>query len=143
MKKIRVFYGLLSLLTLVLGMIIYLLFRDLNNIVLFSWIPKLDFLEIMIVPLKPSIFSDFLRCNMPDMLWFVSGILLLRFIWFYKFKEQIAYVLCFYITGAVFEISLLSEKVPGTFDWLDLLFMGIGAFVEGLLYNIFTRRSFV
>ena len=38
------------------------------------------------------------------------------------------------------ETSQLSEKVPGTFDLLDLLFMGIGAFVEGLLYKLFTTR---
>jgi glycopeptide antibiotics resistance protein len=76
------------------------------------------------------------------MLWFVSGILLLRFIWFYRFKEQKVYVACFYGIGTIFEISQLSEKIPGTFDFLDLLFMGIGAFVEGLLYNIFVKRRF-
>jgi len=139
MKK-KTSYGLLSLSTLIGGMVIYLLFRDVNNMVLFSWIPKPDFLGTILVPLQPSICTNILRYNIPDMLWFVSAILFFRFIWFYKTKEQTAYISCFYAIGFALEISQLSKKVPGTFDWLDLLFMSIGAFVEGLLYKIFNRR---
>ena len=79
---IRFFYGLLSALTLIAGMVIYLLFRDVNNMVIFSWIPKPQFLKTILVPLQPSIYTDILRYNIPDMLWFVSAILFLRFIWF-------------------------------------------------------------
>jgi len=140
MKRIRLFYGLLSLLTLLAGIVIYLLFRDLNNIVLFAWIPKPEFLETVLIPLNPSTLTDFLRYHLPDTLWFISAILFLRFIWFYKAKTQTAYIVCFYGIGLVFEISQLSKKVPGTFDWFDLFFMGIAAFVEGLLYKIFTTR---
>jgi len=143
MKRIKTFYGLLSLLTLIVGMVIYLLFRDLNNIILFAWISKPQFLKTILVPLQPSIFADILRCNLPDMLWFVSAVLLLRFIWFYKAKEQTAYIWCFYGIALALEIGQLSEKVPGTFDWLDLLFFGIGAFVEGLLYKIFITRRII
>ena len=140
MNKTKTVYGLLSLLTLILGMVIYLLFRDLKNMILFSWIPKLEFLETTLVPLKSSIATDILRYNLPDMLWFVSAILFFRFIWFYKIKVQRIYILCFYIIGLVLEISQLSKKNHGTFDWLDLLFFGIGAFVESLLYKIFILR---
>ena len=77
------------------------------------------------------------------MLWFVSAILFLRFIWFYKYKEQIVYIICFYAIGLIFEISQLSEKIPGTFDRLDLIFLCIGAFVEGLLYKKFIIRRYV
>ena len=140
LKKIRLFCGLLSLLTLVLGMVIYLLFRDLNNMVLFSLMPKPEFLKTVLVPLQPSIFADILRYHLPDVLWFVSAILLLRFIWFYKFKEQRAYIWCFYGIGLVLEISQLSEKVPGTFDILDLIFMGFFAFLESIIFNMFIRR---
>jgi len=77
------------------------------------------------------------------MLWFISAILFLRFIWFYKLKEQKVYIICFYAIGFIFETSQLSERVHGTFDWLDLLFFGIGAFIEGLLYKKFIVRRFV
>jgi len=129
MRKIRLFYGFLSLLTLIAGMCIYLLFRNINNFVLFTWIPKPIFLKSNLIPLKPSILTDIFKYNLPDMLWFVSAILFLRFIWFYKFKEQTVYIICFYIIGVIFEISQLSEKIPGTFDWLDLIFLCMGAFI--------------
>jgi len=139
----RLLYGLLSLLTLFMGMLIYLLFRDLNNIILFKWIPKPAFFETVLVPLQPSILTNLLKYHMPDMLWFISAILFIRFIWFYKIKMQTAYITCFYGITLVFETSQLSEKVPGTFDWFDLFFMGIGAFFEGLLYKLFIQRRFV
>jgi hypothetical protein len=143
MNKIRLLYGLLSLLALVFGMVIYLLFRDLNNMVLFVRIPKPVFLKTILIPLRPSTFSNIVRYNVPDMLWFISAILFLKFIWFYKAKMQTTYISCFYGIGLVIEISQLSEKIPGTFDWLDLLFIGIGAFFEGLLYNKFVLRRYV
>jgi hypothetical protein len=143
MNKIRPLYGLLSALTLIAGMGIYLLFRDVNNIVLFSWIPKPDFLGTILIPLKPSIFTSILRYNLPDMFWFISAILFLRFIWFYKLKEQKVYLICFYGIGLIFEISQLSGKIHGTFDWLDLIFLCIGAFAEGLLYKKFITRRYV
>ena len=141
MNKIKIFYGIAALLNLVLGMCIYLLFRDLSSLFFIKWIPALKFTQKVFIQLTPSVFSYILMYNIPDMLWYVSGILLLRFIWFDRLKEQKIYVVCFYIMGAIFEISQISENIPGTFDWLDLLFMGIGAFIEGLLYNkVILRR---
>ena len=140
MKNIRMYYGLSSLLSLVLGMCIYFLFRDLNNLFFIKWIPILTFMENVFVKLTPSIFSYILMYNFPDMLWFVSGILLLRFIWFNREKEQKKYIINFYIIGILFEISQISRVFPGTFDRLDLLFMGIGAFIEGLLYKKLINR---
>ena len=64
----------------------------------------------------------------------------LRFLWFHNSKTQKVYIGGFCAVGAIIEISQISERVPGTFDVLDLLFMGIGAFVEGLLYNFYVKR---
>jgi len=128
----------LSLVALLLGMALYFLFRDMNNLVLFKWLPKPEFFGAALVPLRPSVLAGFLRYHLPDILWFASGILLLRFIWFYEAKTQAVYIVCFYGIALVLEISQLSEKIPGTFDLLDLLFMAITAFVEVLLYKFFT-----
>ena len=140
MKKIRMFYGLLSILLLIIGMLIYLLFRDTNNIILFSWIPKPKIIQIMPIQIEQSILSYFLKYNLPDMLWFLSGILFLRFLWFCNIKIQKLYVLSFYFIGFGFEISQLSRKIPGTFDFFDLFFMGLGAFIENRIY---TKRRWV
>jgi len=139
MKKVRVTYGLLSFLFLVMGICVYLLFRDVSGLLFFEWVPKPEFVNVYI-QLPPSVFSYVLRHNTAAMLWIVSGALFFRFIWFYRVAAQKIYIGCFYGMAAILEISQLSSRIPGTFDVLDLLFMGIGAFVEGLLYNIFVKR---
>ena len=140
MGKIRKTYCLLSLMTLIFGMIIYLLFRNINNIVLFSFIVKPEYFNEVLVPLKSSIMIDVLKYNIPDMLWFLSAILFFRFIWFYKYKIQKIYILCIYLVGFSFEILQISENIPGTFDWLDVILLCIVAFVESLLYKILILR---
>ena len=132
----------LSIFVFASGLGIYILFRDMSGMAFLSWLPENSVFKTVYIRLEPSVISYILKYNIPDMLWFVSGIMLLRFIWFTMYREQKIYVLCFYIMGVVFEFSQLSAKIPGTFDWMDLLFMGIGAFVEGLLYYYFIRRRF-
>jgi hypothetical protein len=132
------FYGLASLVSLVIGMGIYLLFRN-TNMLLFEWIPKLEFLKNVYIPIKKSFISSIFLYNLPDALWFLSGILLLRFVWFGNKKWQGIYIFCFYGIAVIFEISQLLNNIPGTFDLLDLLFIGITAFVEGLLYKFFFK----
>ena len=102
---------------------------------LFEWIPKMGFLKDVYIPIKHSVFSSMLKYNLPDALWFLSGILLLRFLWFNNKKWQGIYIKCFYGIAVIVETSQLSNKVPGTFDWLDLLFMGSFAFVESIIFN--------
>jgi len=121
-------------------MCIYLLFRDLSGLFILKWVPGLVFTQRVFIQLPSSVFSYILLYNIPDMLWYVSGILLLRCIWFNKPKEQKIYIICFYIIGALFEITQVFPSIPGTFDFLDLLFMGIGALVEAVVYYKFTTR---
>jgi hypothetical protein len=108
--------------------------------VLFEWIPKPKFIEAFSLPIAKSFLSSILLYNLPDMLWFLSGMMFLRFMWFYDTKWQKIYLRCFCGIALIIETSQLSENIPGTFDLLDLLFMGIGAFVEGLLYTNFVKR---
>ena len=141
MKKIRILYLILSVFFLVIGICIYFLFRNIENMLIFKWVPLVE-LNIDYLPLKlnTSVFSYVLVYNIPDMLWFLSGILFFRFLWFNNCKTQMKYILCFYVIGAVIEISQLFENIPGTFDKLDLLFMCLGALIEGLIYNVFIKR---
>ena len=139
---IRKTYFALAIISLLCGMAIYLFFRNLN-IVLFAWLPKPPVLDALFIPLKPSQGASFLRYHLPDMLWFLSGILFFRFLWFNNRKWQRLYIAAFYAAALIIEVSQLWERVSGTFDPLDLFFMGISAFVEGVLYNNFVRRRLV
>jgi hypothetical protein len=133
-------YGLLSCVTLVAGFGVYLFFRNLD-MVLFEWIPRPVFIGGFSVTVPLSWASSLLLYNVPDMLWFLSGILFLRWMWFNDTRWQRVYVWCFYGVALILETSQLSKTIPGTFDFLDLLFMGIGAFGEGLLYAHVTKRQ--
>ena len=143
MNKVRSFYGFLSLLSLIMGMCIYLFFRDLNNMIIFKFIVKPEFAKNVLIKLKPSMLAYIIKYNFPYMLWFLSGILLMRFIWFFNYKVQKIYVFCLYCIGFIYVLCKISIKFPGTFDCLDLIFMGIGAFVESLLYKKIIIRSYV
>jgi len=142
-KKLRTTYGLLSLLLLVMGILVYFLFRNWGDLILFEWIPRPKSAGNAVFHLTPSVFSCVLQYNLAGMLWFVSGILFFRFVWFHRSREQKIYIWCFYGAGVLLEISQLSARVPGTFDLWDLFFMGLGVFVEGLLHRLFVERRVV
>ena len=139
-KKFRAIYGLLSPIFLAMGLLTYFLFRDWGGLILFAWIPVPESAGNAVIQLVPSAFSHVPQYNLAGMLWFVSGILFFRFVWFHRPREQMVYVWCFYIVGVLLELSQLSPRVPGTFDVWDLFFMGLGAFVEGLLHRLFVVR---
>ena len=143
MNKNRVAYSGLAIALLLIGMAIYLLFRDLSNMLMFKWIKKPSFAEQALLPLEPSILSNTLKFHVPDVLWFVSAIMLFRVIWFYNLRMQKRYVVCFICFAVFFEAIQVLDTVPGTFDWLDLLGMGIGAFFESLFYKKVFRRKLI
>jgi len=136
------FYFVSSLISLITGLAIYFFFRKLD-IVLFRFLPKPHFFAGFFIPVKPSIFSSFLLYNLPDALWFLSGILFLRFVWFYKPKWQKTYIACFCGVALILEICQASKSIPGTFDPMDLFFMVLTAFIEGSLYNTCIARRIV
>jgi len=141
MKKIRATYGLLASLFLIMGMCIYLLFRNLSNIVLFDWMAKPSFLVTPLISLNTDTIWGYLFVfNLPHGLWCLSGLLIIRSIWLTSVKWRAAYGGIFLTIISAIEISQLSENRHGTFDMLDLASYGVSAFVESITYNKFTRR---
>ena len=141
MGKTRMAYGLASVLFLVAGVGIYFLFRDLGGLLFFTWVPSLEFVGSVHVRLPPSALANTLTHNTAGMFWIVSGILFFRFLWFHRPRAQGIYIACFCLIAAGLETAQLSARVSGTFDPLDLVFMGAGAFVESLVYNVIVRRK--
>jgi len=137
----RCFIGFCSLISVVIGIGIYILFRN-TNMLLFQWIPILNFINNIYFPMEHSIFSSILLFNLPDALWFLSGLFFIRFLWFYNGRWQKKYILCFYLIAIIIETTQIFDFIPGTFDIYDLLFIGIIAFVEGLLYKYYFLRRF-
>jgi len=127
-------YFILSALFFLCGIVIYLLFRN-KNILILDWINIPSFLLNINVKSQKNVIFSILQYNVPDMLWFVSGILIIRCLLFHDYRIQNIYIICFYFVAVFMEIIQISDKIPGTFDFLDLAFMSFGGFMERILYK--------
>ncbi|MDR1787971.1 MAG: hypothetical protein LBR16_05935 [Treponema sp.] len=125
------------------GIALYASFRA-GDMLLYRLFPRPRFLDALYHPVHAakSSLAAVLVYNVPDGLWFLSGLLLIRGLWLRDTRWHKRYYLVFVTIGMAIELSQISERVPGTFDAADLLAMAISAFVEGVIY-VFMRRSMV
>ena len=81
--------------------------------------------------------------SLPDGLWFLSGLLFIRALWLTNAQWRNLYFGIFAAAAFVLEIGQNFSLMPGTFDALDILFMGIFAFMESVIFNLFVKRRMV
>jgi hypothetical protein len=93
------------------------------------------------VYLAHNVFTGFLKYNLCDGLWLVSGILLLRCIWFGSPRTGDFYIIVFMGVALLLEILQLAAFFPGTFDRADIVTMAIFALLERCIYFYTRRRS--
>lgn len=138
---IKIVYLSLSVIALFLGVTIYASYRN-TDIVLFNWIAKPGFIDALYRPAstETGIIKSMLVYNLPDGLWFLSGVLLMRSIWLPNLTYYRLYLLIFSLLAIIIEISQLKKNVSGTFDILDLIFMGLSVLMEGVVYKLFITR---
>jgi len=136
----RFYYFILALLSLFLGMSIYLFFRN-SNLLIWSIVPKPAFVNLWNMPLiaKKDVLSVVVYSG-PDALWLLSGIFILRFIWFFERKPQMVYIASFYLIAAFWAVGSFFGAIPGTFDFIDLLVMSGVALAEGIIFNFSIKR---
>ena len=130
--KISIFLG--SFFMLLLGGMIYILFRS-NDLIMFTWFNKINLSELLskwrlyFVPLKNHLPNWFLF-SLPDGLWVLSFGLSMNKIWKNDSQMQIWFwsmILPF--IAIISELGQIFKLVPGTFDWVDLLFYFIAIFL--------------
>jgi hypothetical protein len=138
MRTIRPVYGIASLIALSTGFLCYYFFRDSN--LLFYTIFNLNIAHNNLY-LSNNLFSDFVKYNLCDGLWLLSGILLLRFIWFGNPLTGNYYIAIFICAALILEMLQLAAFFPGTFDILDMLTMVVFALLERCIYFYAKRRS--
>jgi len=125
------------------GLSIYLFFRN-RNIVFFKLIPKSSLLDTFYLPVGTDpLFMSMLLFNVPDGLWFLSGLLAIRAIWLTNKKWRSIYFCLFSAIAVLMETLQISDFFPGTFDVLDLVIMAFCAFVESITFNMLMRRRVV
>lgn len=126
--RLRSFCAIQTFISLLTGLLIYLLFR--NNTFLHQ-----------AVPFVPDLFSDsrffgdwFIRFYLPDGLWSYSLCAALCALYYPKGKGVWLCVLFSVLFGAIWEAIQLSGNVPGTSDVIDILVYFTGAMLFGLVY---------
>ena len=71
-----------------------------------------------------------IKYQIPDMLWMLSMIVVIRVIWDYRYDFiSSSFLLAAFVMGIVFEALQSVGITPGTFDYLDITFTLIGGFV--------------
>jgi len=141
MKSVRPAYCIAALAAFGGGVAIYAIFRDIDNMVMFRYVPKPAFLAAPHIRLDTGTPWGYLFVfSLPHGLWCLSGLLVIRAVWLTDTKWRAVYGGIFVAIASSVEIMQLSEVMPGTFDLLDLASYGIAAFSESVIYNKFTKR---
>ncbi|MCL2880539.1 MAG: hypothetical protein FWF29_09860 [Treponema sp.] len=140
-QQTKFVYWVCAALILLGGIAIYFFFRN-PNIILFNYIPKPGIINTFHIPVrKHSLLLSILLYNVPDGLWFLSGLLVIRAVWLINQKWRMIYACIFALIAVMMETLQMTRFVPGTFDVLDLVSMAFFAFLESIIFNIFVKRS--
>jgi hypothetical protein len=141
-KKIKAIYIGMSFLVFFSGIVLYGILRD-TNMVLYSFLPKPAFLNTIFVSVNAdNILLSIVRFNLPDGLWYLTGLFIIRSIWLPNIKWMTIYFIIFSLFAFVLEASQYFNAIPGTFDVIDLFCCGVMAFVESLIYHFLVERNF-
>ena len=143
-RRLKLIYFIAVFVAFLGGMSIYAFFRNIDNMILFQFIRKPSFLVSLYIPIKSnSIWSNMFKFNLPYGLWCLSGLLLVRAVWLNNTKWQVIYKGIFIAIVMSYVILKLPGVIHGTFDVLDLIFIGFFAFLESLFFILFIRRKIV
>ena len=140
-RRYKLAYCIAAIAAILGGMAIYAFFRDTNNMLLFHYLPKWSFMNTLYFPLKANtIWSNMFIFNLPYGLWCLSGLLFVRAVWLTDTKWGNIYGIVYIAIAMSYVFLKLPGIIPGTFDVLDILFMGSFAFMESIIFNMFIRR---
>jgi len=143
-KNFRLAYCLAAFVASGSGVAIYALFRNIDDMVMFRYVPKPSFLATPHIQLCTDTPWGYLFVfNLPHGLWCLSGLLVIRAVWLTNTKWRAVYGGIFVAAASSLELGQLSEHLPGTFDVYDLGSYGIATFSESIVYNKFTKRRVI
>jgi len=135
-NKQRLIYLASSVISLFAGIFCYYLLRDFNMI--FFQIFKIKVTYANIRPISDNFFTYFIKYNLCDGLWLLSGILFLRFLWLNSPIIGGYYINSFIGIALLLELLQLIKNFPGTFDIFDIFTMVFFALLEHLINYYFT-----
>ncbi|GHV81859.1 hypothetical protein AGMMS49991_04170 [Spirochaetia bacterium] len=132
----RLQYIVCSIGSMLVGVCIYLVFRN-ESLLVFKWFPFLLTIQDYFTA-KPTVIENinpFIAYNLPDGLWVLSGIFLIRSLWIKNEKIMRGYLCVFSLFAVIFEVLQLNDNIPGTFDFLDLIVIMLVILLENIIYR--------
>jgi len=136
-KKRRLILLMSSVLALFAGALCYYMFRN-SNIIFFQLFKiKITHANIR---LADNFITSFIKYNLCDGLWLLSGILFLRFLWFNNPAIGAHYITVFIGVALLLELLQLTDYFPGTFDIVDIFTMALCALLEHCINYILPHR---
>ena len=131
---------LISIITLSIGTLIYLLFR-VSTLKVFSWLNFLgiDFvnndLRKKSINYMPKI-PDWFIFSLPDGIWIFSYVLVMISIWNFTLNKKSIFWMTIIPLVAIFsEIFQIFVFIPGTFDFVDLSFYILGFILPFIIFK--------
>ncbi len=127
--------------TLLFGGIIYIIFRK-DTLLMFNWFdslsiqPLIEYIRSIQLIQNIKLPSWFIF-SLPGGLWIFSYITIMLFIWKNKVtQENLFWFLIIPIIALFSEIGQLLQVLPGTFDFIDLVFYLFGFIIPFKFSNI-------
>ena len=145
-KNEKKIFLLLSVLSLLMGGLIYIFFRT-STLKMFTWLDKLGLSETLRGTRDITLqYSDelpkWLVYSLPDGLWIFSYVCLMLYIWAdTAIKKSLTWILVVPIIAILSELGQAANLVSGTFDIIDLLFYIIFSIIPFLLHNFLTKKN--
>lgn len=139
-----IFLLLFILLPIILGCLIYMIFRS-TNILLFEWFKNLSLLSIaMDIRLffneDNIIVSNFVTQNLPDGLWVFSFTSSFLLIWEDFSTQKITYFYIPITLALISEFGQFFGFVIGTFDFLDVIFYLFFTYLAKINYDFYEKK---
>lgn len=134
-NKIKLFYVIFSLILLVLGVAIYVFFRE--GTYIHRLLPQVvnELTEPVRIVAEGNVFADFLKYYFADFLWCLSLNFLLLCVTDIKKQSKVLTVCAVSaLWGIFYEVAQRFEIVSGTFDFVDII-MYIFASVSAVTIN--------
>jgi len=126
---------------LLVGGFIYLTYR-VDTLLMFGWFERLGMADIIQAlrywgeqyPLTPP---KWVVYSLPNALWLCSGLLILGSIWGDRPSTEMRLWLSGFLAIAIGgEIGQATGAIPGSFDWHDILLMGLASVCAVLILRV-------
>lgn len=141
-EKYKIITVFLALIILLVGGMVYLLFRS-TSLPMFDWVRNADMMNsIERLGFNIYLIPAWMIYILPDGLWMFSYCLIIGCIWDFRISRCWFMLTLLLLVAILFEFLQYFHVIPGTFDNMDIIAYVL-AFFLGALYIIITGEFII